>query len=358
MTKMKIRKLMAAFFLISVIFSMCSVAFAQQVYKIRMSYNGPPNAEKNAVHLFAKNLQRLVSIRTNDQVQIVLYPHSQLGAEEQRMHKTLNQPLINVASFAGLAPVFPQIYAANIPFMFKSYSAAHHFFDNSRFWQKAQESFEQETGSYLLEAVEEGGFLAITNSKRPIHKPEDFKGLKFRAMAESQKTIYKVFGASGTSIPWGKVYSALENKSVDGQMNPPMYILLADLFEVQKYMTLANIAYSPQFLVVNGKWLDNLPAEFQKALIKAAHDANEINRIEVETLVTQRIRALADKGLEIYHPDAKEMQAFQDQGQPAYLKWLQKQVDQEWIKTALDSAKKSSDLSVTCEKRLFNGASE
>ena len=328
----------------------CSPSLAQDVYEMKMSYNGPPDADENAVHLFAQNFKRFVSIRTNDRIQITLYPNSQLGNEEQRMEQTISGPMINIASYAGVAPVFPEMYAANIPFMFSSYQAAHHFFDNSEFWAQAKEAFLAQTGVYLLEAVEEGGFLAFTNSQKPIHTPSDFKGLKFRAMDESQVALYKAFGASGTPIPWTEVYMALKTGVADGQMNPPMYIIIGSLYEVQKYMTTANIQYSDQFLVINGQWLDGLPQDLREAVFQAAHDANEINRIEVETKVAERVRFIANNGVEVYDPSAEEMQAFRGQGQPAYMEWLTKKVDQKWIDLALDSAKKAEEMAQLCGK--------
>ncbi|WP_348533114.1 hypothetical protein [Halomonas sp. 11-S5] len=45
---------------------------------------------------------------------------------------------------------------------------------------------------------------------------------------------------------------ALKTGVADGQMNPPMYIIMGSLYEVQDYLTLANIQYSDQFLVGNG----------------------------------------------------------------------------------------------------------
>ena len=324
------------------------IAWATQTIEVKMSYNGPPDADENAVHLFAQNFKRFVSIRTNERIQITLYPNSQLGNEEQRMEQTMSGPMINIASYAGVAPVFPEMYAANIPFMFSSYQAAHYFFDNSDFWKQAQEAFHRRTGAYLLEAVEEGGFLAFTNSERAIRSPADFQGLKFRAMDESQVALYQAFGASGTPIPWTEVYMALKTGVADGQMNPPMYIIIGSLYEVQKFMTTANIQYSDQFLVINGQWMDDLPQDLKKALLLAAHDANEINRIEVETKVAERVRFIADQGVKVYDPTQEEMQAFRTQGQPAYMDWLAKKVDPKWIDMAQESAKKAEDMVPVC----------
>lgn len=305
---------------------------------VNMSYNGPPDAKKNAVHLYAINFKTDVEKKTAGKLEIKLYPNSQLGNEEQRMEHTMSGPMINIASFAGVAPVFPEIFASNIPFMFNSYEAAHHFFDKSQWWEKASREFLKRTGVVMVTAVEEGGFLAFTNSKKPVHSPADFKGLKFRAMDESQVALYEAFGASGTPIPWTELYMALKTGVADGQMNPPMYIIIGSLFEVQNHVCMANVQYSDQFLLINNDWLSSLPDQFRKAVLDTAHVANRKNRTAVESQVDDRVEFLKTKGMTVYHPNMEEMAAFRDIGQPSYLKWLEAKMDKSWIELALKDA--------------------
>jgi len=322
-------------------------AIAQDTTTIKMSYNGPPKVEENAVHRFATNFKKLLNLHTGGKIEVNLFPNSQLGKESARMEQVMSGPMINVASLAGMQQVFPEIFAGNAPFMFRSYEAAHDFYDNSEYWEKATKAFHEETGAYLLEAVEEGGFLAFTNSKRPIRSPEDFDGLKFRAMDESQVALYRAFGASGTPVPWTEVYTALKTGVADGQMNPPMYIIMGSLQEVQKYLTMAKIQYSMQFLTVNGTWLDNLPKAQQKAVRRAAHEANVINRIWVEAKVQERVNFLKESGMKVYEPTEEEMQAFREKGQPAYNNWLAEKIDQKWIDLAKKSVEKANEMAAS-----------
>ena len=320
--------------------------------ELKMSYNGPADAENNAVHLFASNFKKFVEEGTGGEVEIKLFPDSQLGNEEERMEllmeSGMNQPIINVASYGGIAPVFPEMYATNVPFLFNSYKAAHIFFDESAFMAKAKDEFHKRTGAYLLEVIEEGGFLAFTNSKKEIRSPADFKGLKFRGMAEDQVALYKAFGASGTPIPWTELYMALKTGVVDGQMNPAMYIKMGSLFEVQKFLTLANIQYSDQFLVINGAVLDSL-TDSQKEVVKdASKKANAINRTTMETQDSKDIQFLVDNGMLAYSPNEEEMNAFREQGQPAYLEWLKDKVGEDWVELSLECA-------VTANKKAGEG---
>jgi TRAP-type C4-dicarboxylate transport system substrate-binding protein len=82
-------------------------------------------------------------------------------------------------------------------------------------------------------------------------------------MDPGQIALYESFGASGTPIPWTELYMALQTGVVDGQMNPPTYIISGSLYEVQDFVTMANIQYSCQWLTINADWLNSLSEEYQ-----------------------------------------------------------------------------------------------
>ncbi|WP_198650194.1 TRAP transporter substrate-binding protein [Oceanimonas marisflavi] len=321
--------------------TLMATGLTQAATTIDLSYNGAPDADKNAVHLFASNLKRLVEEKTDGELELTLYPNSMLGEEVQRMEQVMAAPGLNIASFAGISPLFPEIYTSSIPFLFRDFDHARSFFDEGEYWKAAQQEFTDRTGTHLLAVVEEGGFLAFTNSKRPIKSPEDFKGLRFRAMDKSQVALYEAFGASGTPIPWTEVYMALKTGVADGQMNPPMYIILGSLQEVQQHLTLANIQYSDQFLVANGELLESLTDEQRQALKDAVAEANQLNRESVEAKVEERVQFLVDKGMQVYRPTAEELAQFQEKAKPSYINWLKEQnIEQKWVDLALEDAGK------------------
>lgn len=319
-------------------------ALSAQADPIKLGYNGAPDAKKNAVHYFAETLEEIVEAKTD--IEIELYPNSQLGSEQERMENTLATPMLNVASFAGLSPVVPESFVSNTPFMFSSPEEARTFFDEGKYWAMVAEAFADRTGgSEILAVVEEGGFLAFTSSDKPIHSPADFDGMKFRAMDPSQVALYEAMGASGTPIPWTEVYSALQTGVVEGQMNPPLYIILGSLNEVQQYMTRANVQYSMQFLVGNGAWLDGLSAEDRAVLDAAVIEANTKTRAKVQATVEERVTWLAENGMEVINPTADQLAEFQKIGQPSFIDWLGTQsIDQSFIDAAFADLGKSDLL--------------
>ncbi len=315
-----------------------SDASGEGIIEVKMSYNGPADEAENAVHFYAASFKRLVAEKTGNKIDVILYPNSQLGDEEQRMEQVMNDPMINIASYGGIGTVFPELYGATIPFLLNSYDAGRLFFEDSEYWNKSKVEFQKRLGVELVEVVEEGGFVAFTNSKKPIHSPSDFKGMMFRAMDDSQVALYKSFGASGTPVPWTEVYTALQTGVADGQMNPPMYIIMGSLYEVQKYMILANVQYSMQYLLINGDWINSLSTEHREAIREAASEAKYLTMADVEARVEERVAFIADSGVEVYTPTASELNDFRNIGQPGYIKWLEKQFDKEWVEICLSSA--------------------
>ncbi|MDN3523959.1 TRAP transporter substrate-binding protein DctP [Halomonas sabkhae] len=306
---------------------------------VNLGYNGAPDPEKNAVHVFATDLKKLVKEKTDGEIELKLYPNSMLGEEQERMEQVMSSPGLNIASFAGMSPVVPEIYVSAIPFLFESFDEARTFFDEGEYWKEVQKDLKERAGLELLAVVEEGGFLAFTNNEHPISSPEDFEGLRFRAMDPSQVALYEAFGASGTPIPWTEVYMALKTGVADGQMNPPMYIILGSLYEVQDYLTLANIQYSDQFLVGNAAMIDGWDEEMRTAFQEAVAEANQMAREHNEARVDERITYLEEQGMEVIRPNEEQLTAFRKKGQPAYLDWLEEQdIEQRYIDMALKDA--------------------
>ena len=78
------------------------LAASVQAQTINLSYNGAPDADKNAVHVFASNLKTLVEEKTDGELELKLYPNSMLGEEQERMEQVISAPNLNIASFLAM----------------------------------------------------------------------------------------------------------------------------------------------------------------------------------------------------------------------------------------------------------------
>ena len=167
-------------------------------------------------------------------------------------------------------------------------------------------------------------YMAITNNKRPIRKPEDFKGLKFRVMDPMGGEMFKAFGASAVPIAWAETYTSLQTGVADGQTNPPFIIAWAKFNEVQKYMTLANSQWGYQMSLANKQWHDSLSPEDRRALYSATQAANATANGVGLLLERASIDALKKGGMEVIALTDQEIVEMQKVAGPHCLAWAKK----------------------------------
>lgn len=117
------------------------------------------------------------------------------------------------------------------------------------------------------------GFRNLTNSRRPVAKVEDVKGLKIRVL---QNPIYvdlwNALGANAVPMPFPEVYTALEQKAIDGQENPAATIVSNRLYEVQKFYSHTNHIYFVATLIFSKPTWEKLNADERKIVEEAALD--------------------------------------------------------------------------------------
>ncbi len=121
-------------------------------------------------------------------------------------------------------------------------------------------------------------FRYISNSKRPIKKLADIRGLKFR-VPQSAVLIesYKAFGGSPTPISWGETFTALQQGVVDGQCYGYIGFDTMKFADAnQKYITEVHYTYQLQPLVMSERVYKSLTPAQQKLVVDAGKHAQDV----------------------------------------------------------------------------------
>jgi len=177
-----------------------------------------------------------------------------------------------------------------------------------------------ENVNLVILAYWENGFRHITNNVRPIHTPDDLKGLKIR-VPESPVSIdtFKALGALPTPISFGELFSALQLGVVDGQENPLAHLIESRFYEVQKHCSLTSHLYTAEPLLISKLVWDKLTSEQQKALKEAAIEAGAYERNLSAERDKQYLQEAKNKGVQfVEDPD---IPAFKKAVQPVYDKY-------------------------------------
>ena len=297
---------------------------------IKFAYLGKPNPHKAAYTTGVVNFAHLMEKGSGGRLKVKIFPSGTLGKETDILQALRSNAIqMTSASMVTLSRIFPPAQVMMAPYIFKNDAVAWKVVDGP-YGQKLLDAFTEKTGIQAL-AIVDSGFLAITNNKRPIRKPEDFKGVKFRAMGSLQASMFKALGASAVPIPWPETYTSLQTGVVDGQTNAAFVVSVFKMYEVQKHISLANSQFGYQLWLCNKTWYDSLSAA-DKGILRDAVQAGRMSTRSMALLREQEsLTQLKKDGMKVAALTGVEVAALQKLAGPACLEWLKKQMDAKWV---------------------------
>ncbi|RJR48898.1 MAG: TRAP transporter substrate-binding protein [Desulfobacteraceae bacterium] len=297
---------------------MGQAAAAPKIIKISNGLN-----EKHPVLIAQGEFKKIIESRLPGKYEVQVYANSQLGddvrATEGVRMGTLEMVNTTAAPITGLVPEFNVF---DLPFIFSSEKEADAIFDGP-------------VGAKLLALLEpkglkclaylENGFRQLTNSVREVKTPEDLKRLKIRTMQNPiHLAAWKALGANPTPMPFSEVFTAMQQKTIDGQENPIPTIYLQKFYEVQKYTTLSGHIYSPFLLLINKKLFDSFPPEDQKVFQEAATEASKFERQLNRKMNTELVAELRKAGNIVTELTPEQVALFRAAVKPVYGEWVPK----------------------------------
>jgi tripartite ATP-independent transporter DctP family solute receptor len=331
-------KILSLVLMLGLIFAPAWVIAAPTVIKFaHVDPEDPFHSKKGAA---ARAFKDIVEAETSGQIEVNLFPAGQLGGERELIEST-KLGTIQMSMVSGaIAGQFKPAMVLDIPYLFSSAPVAWAVLDGP-FGKELSEAILKTTGMRNL-AYGETGFRNFTNSKRVIKSPADMAGLKFRVMETPLYiTMVKSLGASPTPIAWPEVYTSLQQGVVDGQENPVGVIYNNKLYEVQKYLILDGHAYGADFMLINDKFFNSLPAEQQNIIKMAAIVAGNCGRSIQELNSAMGVSELKKEGMQVYSPTSQERMEFKQKTQGPVIEWMKTQIDPQWIDKVMAATKKA-----------------
>jgi len=273
---------------------------AQQQYRAeyKMSTVVPPSfAWGKGGEIFAN----LVRERTNGRINIKQYPGASLvQGQQDREFAAMRQGIIDVLCGAPInwSGTVKECGIFAMPFLMPDHKA----YDAVVASDAVQKDFFdiiRKAGAEPL-AIGETGYRQLSNSKRPVRKPEDLKGLKIRMVASPMYLeIMSGMGANPTAMSWADAQPALASGAVDGQENPMSVIMAAKFDQVQKHLSLTGHVYSPAIFLMNKASFDKLSAADKQVFLDAAKEAVKANRARVDEDDAKGVSELRSKGMTV-----------------------------------------------------------
>jgi TRAP-type transport system periplasmic protein len=264
----------------------------------------------------------LVSQRSNGKIKVRLFAGGALGNDVTMISAlqggTLEMTVPDTSTLVGIGGL-KEFGLINLPFLFVRGDEADALLDGP-FGQNLMTKL-PEKGLIGL-GFWENGFRHVTNSRRPIVKAEDFSGLKLRVI--QNPLFIETFSALRTApqpMPFPEVYTALEQKVVDGQENPLATILASKFYEVQKHAVLSGHIYSVWALLMSKRFWDRLSADEQKIITEAANEAKLFERKTIRDFDAKALEELKAKGMQVTTLPEAELAKLRTMTEPVWVKF-------------------------------------
>ena len=280
--------------------------------------------EGSVQHAYAKRFKALVEARTDGAVSVQIYPYGALGSSMDLTEQLRAGALqFAFASPGHLGTLVPEVQIFNLHFLMPENEALLHrlLADSEPLHRLLNQSYESKR-LRLLAIIPEGWMVWTGN--RPLRQPADFRGFKIRTMASPLSlAAYEAYGANPTPMPYSEVYSALQLKMIDGQVNPVFAIEEMSFYEVQSHMSFARHLPFIATVLVNPTFHDALAPQ-QRAMLRDIKSSLDDYIFEYQKRLNQRrletIRNNSD--IEMIEVSEADRQAFRRLSLPVREKYV------------------------------------
>ena len=272
-------------------------ASAQQKITIKIGWV-TPDSPQDPYAIGAHTFKQAVERQSGGRIEVQLFPNRQLGDEKPMLEGlrfgTLDAAVITNAVVAQIEPAFQ---VNDLPFLYSSEAQAHKVLDG-----KVGQTLAKKLDGKGIVALGfmEGGFRHMINNVRPVNRPDDVKGVKYRVMQNPMYIdMFSALGGSAVPMAWGETFTAVQQGTIDGLEIPIAVIDSSKYNEVTKYLSLTNHTYSMIALLMSKKSFDKLPPDLKSVVREAGKTALGAQRIAAGANAKDLVAALEKKGMKV-----------------------------------------------------------
>jgi tripartite ATP-independent transporter DctP family solute receptor len=265
------------------------------------------------VHKAMVFMAERVQEKSGGRMQVQIFPSEQLGNEKECIEALqLGYLAMTKTSSAPLEGFVPQMQIFGIPYLFR---------DSEHLWMVLNGPI----GKKILLAGESKRLRGLCYydagarsfyAKKPINAPSDLAGMKIRVQNSimSMKMV-QAMGGSPTPVPWGELYTALDQGVVDGAENNSPSFRTSRHYEVCPFYSLDEHTCLPDILVISTRVWAHLSPEQQRILQEAVDESVQYQRKIWAEAELKDLETVQQQGARIIRPDKA---AFRESVRPVW----------------------------------------
>lgn len=256
---------------------------------------------QSASHPIVQGLERfgkIVSQKTNNAVQVKVFPDSQLGnaiPQIEGVKMGTQEIFCDGASFATQFGV-PDYAITIAPFLFKSSKDVRKVM-GGEIGKGMAEELRKKQGILVLSQQWDAAPRDLL-TKKAVATPKQLKGLKIRVPEiKIFLETWRALGASPTPMAFGEIFTGLQQGTIDGLELPLDMIYTQKHFEVAKYIALTHHCIGTQFVLINERFFNSLSTNHQKAIMQAINEAGDYQNELVQNTLDKVKGSLSEAGV-------------------------------------------------------------
>ena len=254
------------------------------------------------VHVALKYFAERVKEKSEGELQIEIYPGSQLGSERQALELLqIGSLAMTKVSSAVMENFSPKLKVFGYPYLFRDKEHRYSFYDSS-----LGEELLLEGERYWLHGLTyfDAGSRSFYFKDTPIITPEDLKGKKVRVMQSPMAiSLVKSLGGSPTPVSWAELYTSLQQGVVDGAENNLPSFYTSKHYEICKYLSVDQHTAIPDILVISSSIYDKLSSDEKDWIKKSAQEASIKERELWEEAEKDALTEIKKAGVKVNYPD-------------------------------------------------------
>jgi len=299
--------------------------------EIVIKFSHVTNTDKHPKGIAATLLAKRVNKEMNGKACMKVYPNSSLYNDNKVLEAILQGDVqLAAPSLSKFEKFTKKFRLFDLPFMFQDINAVDRF-QSSKAGQALKKSMIRR--GLLGLAFWHNGMKQMS-ANRPLIKPSDAKGLKFRVQQSDVLVAqFKQLGANPQKMAFKEVYGALQTKVVDGQENTWSNIYGKKFFEVQDGVTETNHGIIDYLVVTSNEWWKGLPKGTRKQLAKIIKEVTKTRNKEAYGVNQENRKKILAAGTKIRTLTPKQREAWVKALKPVWKKF-ERDVGKDMIKAA------------------------
>ncbi len=224
-----------------------------------------------------KRVKRRFRKDSGKRIKIKTYFGGRLGGEKEMVRETREGRIqLFGGSVSAISTVVPDLYVLEAPFLFNSSEEADFVLD--KYAKPHVEKLLDKAGFKFFQ-FSENGWHGLALKDTCVKSLDDLKGKKIRSQeAKIHLATFKALGANPVEMSVPEVLPALEQKTVDGFSNTPLFSFATSWYQGISHYTLTEHIYQPAMIIYSKKFFDKQPDDIKKILLSGVEADQKFGR--------------------------------------------------------------------------------